>query len=139
MNLYSKLENHLPREKEIPEYDTDERGTGNCDDDYDYGWDRGNLSGFNACKAQYDEVLRRVVVGDNPLIKYVIHDDDCICSQWRSGEPTKDGDYILTFGYGNNEKKFSRNKREHPVCTCGLDEAIANSPDVIKVEDTQNG
>ena len=54
-------------------------------------------------------------------ITYMLHEKECICSQWRSGIPTDDGDYITTYGYGSNAKAFSKNKNEQPECTCGLD------------------
>ena len=49
MNLYSKLEKHLLREKEKDNGKAD--FCGNLND--------AKALGFNACKAQYDEVLRR--------------------------------------------------------------------------------
>jgi len=96
MTLYSKLEKHLPRDVESTE---------------------GSLlyhiehykEGFNACKAQYDEVLRRVVVDEikiwDILTKVVCDNDlDRLCSK--------------------HESEISWQQAK----------AIANSPDVIKVE-----
>jgi len=47
MTLYSKLEKHLPNEKDINNV---------SDGDFE---SHAYLAGFNQCKAQYDEVLRR--------------------------------------------------------------------------------
>ena len=87
MNLYSKLEKHLPREKEcVPEEYADLIINEN--------------TGFNQCKAQYDEVLRRVVV-DEEKLKAILNEY----------YPLKDDVNIWAA------------------------QAIANSPDVIRVKD----
>ena len=84
MNLYSKLEKHLPREKIPSNY-------------------RKDVTEYNTCKAQYDEVLRRVVVDEGEVKRLI---DETITNA--------------------------------PKCDIGLAylcaKAIANSPDVIKVD-----
>lgn len=69
------------------------------------------------------------------LYQYTEHEEYCLYSQWRSGEPTEGGDYISTYGYGKNEKKFSKNKGEEPECTCGLNDLYTT----YKREKEQNG
>jgi len=96
MTLYSKLEKHLPREKEcVPEEYADLIINEN--------------TGFNACKAQYDEVLRRVVVDEEKIAEII----DSKAMEW--------------YPYGD------RIPREKQVEL--LAKAIANSTDVFKVEE----
>lgn len=54
------------------------------------------------------------------LVEYCVHDKECLCSQNRAGKPTDDGDYLNLYGYGLQEKWYSRNKKEEPKCSCGL-------------------
>ena len=96
MNLYSKLEKHLPRERTLEE---SMKHYGSSED-----------FGFNACKAQYDEVLRRVVVDEEALARRLMFPSDT------------NKEFNVNFGVINHSKAFQ------------LAHAIANSPDVIKVE-----
>ena len=95
MNLYSKLEKHLPREKSFA-------GNKQLIGDKEIG--------FNACKAQYDEVLRRVVVDEEALARRLMFPSDT------------NKEFNVNFGVINHSKAFQ------------LAHAIANSPDVIRVE-----
>ena len=56
------------------------------------------------------------------LTEYCVHERDCLCSQWREGRPTKDGDYETLYGYGNRTKWYRRN--EKPECSCGLNKIL---------------
>ncbi len=59
------------------------------------------------------------------LVDYTSHEEECLCSQWRQGRPTKDGGYETMYGYGSSEKWYQRG--EEPECTCGLNETIKNA------------
>ena len=93
MTLYSKLEKHLPSKKKT-------RDSNGKVAEYEK-----NMA-HNQCKAQYDEVLRRVVVDEDRLLDII-----------RTSPRTDDG-------------RFS---------TTSIAKAIANSPDIFKLKDTQNG
>ena len=75
----------------------------------------------NKAMEELQEIQRKEFV---EVFDYCIHDRDCIAGQWRQGKPTEDGDYLSLFGYGKNEKWYSRNKKEKPECSCGLDSLI---------------
>ena len=60
------------------------------------------------------------------VFTYTQHSSECLYSQWRQGKPTDDGDYLTLFGYGKEERWYSRNKKEFPKCSCGL-EALENT------------
>ena len=102
MDIYSKLEKHLPREKRINCCDLAE-----TDDGY-------RKQGFNHCKAQYDEVLKRVVVDEEALARRLMFPSDT------------NKEFNVNFGVINHSKAFQ------------LAHAIANSPDVIKVSTHNN-
>ena len=99
MDIYSKLEKHLPRKKEMVNERKDIGGL---------YWTE--IMAFNTCKAQYDEVLRRVVVDEEALARRLMFPSDT------------NKEFNVNFGVINHSKAFQ------------LAHAIANSPDVIKVE-----
>ena len=116
MTLYSKLEKHLPREKEVNPEITGKK------EEYDFG--------FNQCKSQYDEVLKRVVV-DEVKIKELFsklpnYDDEIPDEMYHMIEnAVEDGDRDFI----TKMMRISV-KKTHEECL----KAIANSPDVIRVE-----
>ena len=100
MNLHSKLEKHLPREKHtIPPLK-------NMDDAY------------NQCKAQYDEVLKRVVVDEEKMSEIIW--DTIQCAIQKAGNVVNEDELIEVISELNIDNVSSK--------------AIANSPDVIKLE-----
>ena len=110
MNLYSKLEKHLPREKDCNEHP----GNSNAyfcviKSHEECVRCKTNIS-HNQCKAQYDEVLKRVAVDEDKLFS-IVHEWSCSNS-------------IDTNSILDQEK---------------LIQAIATSPDVVKLENEQEG
>ena len=81
---------------------------------YIHGVDKEDAKALTKAIEQY------VIKARKELFEYCVHDNNCLCSQWRHGKPTDDGDYLSQFGYGNNSKWYSRNKKEKPICSCGL-------------------
>ena len=73
-----------------------------------------------------DEVLRLNADYEKDvqkLLEYCVHEEGCLCSQWRAGRPTEDGGYETQFGYGEKAKWYKRD--EEPECTCGLNEVLS--------------
>lgn len=78
------------------------------------------------CIADFILADRKRIV--EKVIEYTHHESSCLCSQFRSGRPTTDGNYETLYGHGNKEKWYKRG--EYPICSCGLRELI----DEIKQE-----
>ena len=74
------------------------------------------------CKATANAERELIEQGERfeALFEYCVHGADCLCSQFREGKPTDDGDYLTSFGYGEQKKWYSRNENEKPQCSCGL-------------------
>ena len=93
----SVMKSGIPKKKEIKEYDSDERGTGNTDDDYAYGMKRGEVYGYNACHNEFTAYLAQKLESvDIETICEQVHQAYCIYHKERTGEDywTK-GDYSL--------------------------------------------
>lgn len=69
-----------------------------------------------------EEILERERKIVDEINQYTQHDSKCLCSQFRAGQPTKDGGYETLYGYGSNERWYQRG--EEPVCSCGLNDII---------------
>ena len=107
MNLHSKLEKHLPREKKfhLVRHPQEEK-------------DNFENAGFNACKSQYDEVLKRVVVDEEKMSEIIW--DTIQCAIQKAGNVVNEDELIEVISELNIDNVSSK--------------AIANSPDVIKLE-----
>lgn len=62
------------------------------------------------------------------IIDYCNHDNDCLCSQWRMGEPHPDG-YRKLYGYGHHAKWYYDD--DEPECSCGLNKLLAKKKEIL--------
>ena len=86
------------------------------DDEIDFSKYRCIVRHVLKLKAKWEREARK------EMLQYCHHDESCLCSQYRQGKPTDDGDYLTLFGFGKEERWYSRNKKEEPECSCILAE-----------------